>query len=535
MVFPHRQIMHRCAVRHDSRYGHAYVPGIDLRIPHERGCYFLRTNGSGFRADHEFGPRNGKPRIVVHGDSFAAGDGVSNEERFSDLVARALDVDVQNMAVSGYGPDQGLLRLEDRPPIDADLVLWCIAVHSIERIRAADRLTSDRQGRVVRVPRPRFELDGDELVLRGTPVPRAGEPIAEAIEALPPPLEHPVRCAVRSALAPALARVRRAAARAIDGIGGIKPDDAYADDESWALLSAIVRRFHARSDGVPVAIVPLPTAPYLTGGLRPTFQERFDSLALPESGLHVIDLVSALRTLPFRAREEFTYRRDLHYSPEGHAAVARVVADRIAALGLVPCRVPRGGSAAGGGRSAGGGRRLRLVVTWDGAGSRARLDADRRALARADEAELAGAVGHDGALPFAAINHCLEAAGVVGPELASITIESPPAPVDGARSDAVDGTALRAAAAWIRWTAAAERDLRALLRYRGPVDHRSRPPAYRDRTAANRESATDEEAIWLERELARLARRQRLRATDLARLARRWERRTRRARDAARP
>ena len=105
--------MHRCAVRHDGRYGHSYVPGVTLRVPHERGAYFLRTNRAGFRSDEEFGPRDGKPRVVVFGDSFAAGDGVANAERFTDRLARDLDVEVLNKAVSGSGPDQQLLLLED--------------------------------------------------------------------------------------------------------------------------------------------------------------------------------------------------------------------------------------------------------------------------------------------------------------------------------------------------------------------------------------------------------------------------------------
>ena len=88
----------------------------------------------------------------------------------------------------------------------------------------------------------------------------------------------------------------------------------------------------------------------------------------------------------------------------------------------------------------------------------------------------------------------------------------------------------------MRWEAAAERDLRRLLHYTGPVRRvmaEHAPPSI-----AAAELDNDVERRWLERELARLARptlavEARVRAFRA--LCRRWERATRRARWAAVP
>jgi len=51
--FPHRLVLPGRLIRHDPVLGHAFVPSVRRRVPHEHGAYFAVTNAAGFREDHE--------------------------------------------------------------------------------------------------------------------------------------------------------------------------------------------------------------------------------------------------------------------------------------------------------------------------------------------------------------------------------------------------------------------------------------------------------------------------------------------------
>ena len=85
--FPHRKIFH-----YDSRFGYRFQPNITARIPHEGGGYLVKTNKQGFRCNYNFTKeKKNHNRILVFGDSYTAGDGVSNRYRFTDEMENLLD------------------------------------------------------------------------------------------------------------------------------------------------------------------------------------------------------------------------------------------------------------------------------------------------------------------------------------------------------------------------------------------------------------------------------------------------------------
>src|SRR3989442_6670299 len=98
-----------------SVIAHRFIPGMRPRIPHERGGYFVRTNDSGFRCDHNFSAE--KPattrRILLFGDSHTAGDGVSNGQRYGDLLEEQLGIQVYNFGLPGTGTDQQYLAYQE--------------------------------------------------------------------------------------------------------------------------------------------------------------------------------------------------------------------------------------------------------------------------------------------------------------------------------------------------------------------------------------------------------------------------------------
>jgi hypothetical protein len=101
-------------------------------------------------------------RLVVLGDSVAFGLGVSDDQTFCSLLnARANGMEVANLAVQGYGPDQELLTLErDGLRLEPDVVVLahCLANDFAEAMLAVSLYDG-------RMPKPRFTLLGDRMEL----------------------------------------------------------------------------------------------------------------------------------------------------------------------------------------------------------------------------------------------------------------------------------------------------------------------------------------------------------------------------------
>ena len=97
---------YRQVFKYNKKIGHSYIENLETRLLHENGGYFLKTNSSGFRSNIEFQNKKGKrKRILFFGDSNTAGDGVDNNERYTELIGKEFDCDVYNYAISGTGTD----------------------------------------------------------------------------------------------------------------------------------------------------------------------------------------------------------------------------------------------------------------------------------------------------------------------------------------------------------------------------------------------------------------------------------------------
>ena len=85
------QATHRMIIQYDPEVGHRFTPNLRARLPGDEGGYFVVTNSTGFRSDHEFEKQQAKHgRILMFGDSYTAGDNVSNADRYSDQLAKIL-------------------------------------------------------------------------------------------------------------------------------------------------------------------------------------------------------------------------------------------------------------------------------------------------------------------------------------------------------------------------------------------------------------------------------------------------------------
>ncbi|MCR9248081.1 MAG: hypothetical protein NXI31_23870 [bacterium] len=535
--FPHRFVPSGRQIRHDPALGHAFLPQVHTRVPHEHGAYFTVTNREGFREDHDLATPPPGLRVLCYGDSYAAGDGVDNAERFTPRLGELLGITVSNVAVPGHGPDQNLLQLESGAMPRPDLILWCIAVHTLERIRSTSRITIDREGRMWRVTRPHFQLlPNGELELRGVPVPEHGERLEE-------PAPTQIQGALATRVADVLTGVRRRFVARFGTWLKPPPDPEYDDPagEPMQLLTAIVRRFHRAAADVPIAIVPLPTARYLVESRQPLFQQRFEELADPTAGLHVLDVTHPLQHASPAARAGFHYRLDGHFTRSGHVAVARALADQLLEHGLVPdSRAPVASAAATTAAPAAGERSsITLVAGWELADSFAELrDSGGQLLgSRRRESEFATNGTRPGTLPLSAVHAVLEQARIAGPELVRIELRSPCSGDALLDTDLPDSTRVELAAGHVRWRVAAAGDLRTFLAYEGPVVHAFETLRADDVDASPVTTGADEELRWLQARLPRVLAAPGPRTLErrIERLARLWELATRTARETMLP
>ncbi len=338
---------HRMVLCHDEVIGQRYVPNQRARIPFEDGGYLVETNSLGFRSNREFtAARTRRRRILFLGDSYTAGYGVDNDERFAELAGGLLDCEVYNAGVTGTGTDQQVLAYEAYlSDIECDLVVLGVWIENIERIKAEVHVTIDpRSGDRVATAKPFFVLDGrGELRLENSPVPRARRS-AEHLDLYgrvePSGRRHRVRSLVVDVLRSE--KLDRLGRRAADNVRHriqratgqqVYPDYGDADSRGWQLMEAIIGRLARALDGTPLLIMPIPTGHYFRDSpLRPLYQQRFETLADPDRRIHVADISTPIAALPAPTRAQLTFRTDAHFSRAGHRAVAECVADAIAEL-----------------------------------------------------------------------------------------------------------------------------------------------------------------------------------------------------------
>jgi len=146
-----------------------WIPKPNLRDVKAFGNKILNTNSKGFRGkkDSPYTKNKEKLRILILGDSFTFGDEVSDDETYSSYLQEMLpNAEVINMGIHGYGHDQMLILLkEEGVKYAPDIVILGFLALDMSR-----NLLEFRD-----YAKPRFVLQGGELKLTGTPVPRPEE------------------------------------------------------------------------------------------------------------------------------------------------------------------------------------------------------------------------------------------------------------------------------------------------------------------------------------------------------------------------
>ena len=270
----------------------------------------VTVNARGYRGRQLSLPRpRGLTRVVVIGDSIAFGLHVSDDEVFPSLLdSRPNGLEVANLSVLGYGPDQELLVLErDGLPLEPDVVVlsFCLANDFAEAMLPVSLYDG-------RSPKPRFRLEQGRLQLDASAV--SLSPLAAVLQQLSDH-SHVYNRAVgllpHQPVAPGPHWRERYAA-------------ALRDEETALQLSrAIVDRMAAlcAERGIRFLVALMPDRfSYRT---KPPIAERFAS-ALAASGIEVLDLSERFRSEGLRLTE-VALDGTGHLSPEGHRRVSEAL------------------------------------------------------------------------------------------------------------------------------------------------------------------------------------------------------------------
>ena len=302
--------------------GYRFIPNLKARIPHEGGGYLLKANEAGFRSERAFvKPRApGSRRVLFFGDSFTAGDGVSNPERYTDLLERSMPaLETYNFGVSSTGTDQQyLVWREFAQDIEHDALVIAVFVENVRRIVARYRPHREVSGRERLYAKPYFTLDGTALRLHQVPPP--AEPFV--LDDLAPQEHGAVDTGGRF---PALRSVVTAlgARELVQRLIRYQPLPAYNSPKSpdWLLMRAILSEWIGKQRR-PVVLMPLPLPQHLDElcDARP-YQARFAELAA-HTGCTLHDPLPQMLAYPSATRRAFRWANDIHYTPAGHQALA---------------------------------------------------------------------------------------------------------------------------------------------------------------------------------------------------------------------
>ncbi len=333
-------------VIYDEWMGWTYRPN-SLR---QAGAFTINSAGFRSRRDYDLRPPPDSLRIALFGDSFTAGDDVSDVEVWGFLLERELNeagirAEVLNFGVGAYGMGQAYLRWRHLGKgFSPDIVIFGLQPENLKRNVNVFRQLLHRSGPAF--SKPRFALIDDDLQLLNAPTlpPEELTRVFENFSSHPlAPYEFWYQSRFRAARwwssSRLLSIVFEALRQAED-----EPDIYTPGSEGGQLGKAIVDAFaqEVLGDGSEFIVLHLPLQSHL--------KRYFSNFPRPRP-LYDFLLEHSRQSYHYIAFEEHLQPSHLddanwsatkHYGPPLHELLAQVVAEDIAACVVSgACRLPR--------------------------------------------------------------------------------------------------------------------------------------------------------------------------------------------------
>lgn len=340
---PLEKVTEGVVTTYDPLLGFRFIPGTHAHVRDAEFDFEFQINGHGLRMDREvsYSRPSENRRVVLIGDSFTFGGGVTNADRYGDRLEALTGVEIINMGMWGTGTDQQLLLyLTKGRRYDADVVVLAYLIENIQRNASTARL----QANGMLVPKPKFTIEDGRLVLVNVPVPKVavGETDerekwrarqAEQSTGLPIPFREAL--ARHSALYQFLRARLALGVKALLG-AGLRPYPEYDPDrEEWRLTRTLLANFahQVRIRRSQFLLVVIPTSDYVYGRARDDAPFRLLHELAAQEGIPILDLLPGLRAEGAHTSEPLYYPVDGHLTPVGHAVAAKLLAERLKQLG----------------------------------------------------------------------------------------------------------------------------------------------------------------------------------------------------------
>lgn len=316
--------MSRQLFEYHATTGYRFIPGLRARVPHESGGYLVRVNESGFRCDHPFQIEKpaGKRRILLFGDSFTAGDGVSNGQRFGDQLEGLIpNLQVFNFGLPGTGTDQHYLAYREfGQALNHDLLVIAVQVENVRRVGQRYRPFENENGEVRYFAKPYFEVVDGRLEARHVPP----DPKPHLPEEIPAEFREDTggRFGALRKLVNTIGMKELA-----QKVTRFQPVPEYDDpaNPSWLLMKRVLEEWIS-DHGKPVLLMPLPLYHHIEEtSSAENYQQRFQEIVGSTGCLFHDPLPDLLGYSP-EERRRFRFAKDLHPTQAGHAALARSLA-----------------------------------------------------------------------------------------------------------------------------------------------------------------------------------------------------------------
>ena len=303
---------YRAVFKFNEIWGHWFRENLSTRVPGSslaNGYYLVTTNSVGARSARE--PvevdDSTKTKVLFIGCSFTAGDGVCNQQRFSDLLEQKLGtVESHNFALSGSGNDQQLLIHEQfQPLIKPDILILspfvgCLGRNMIGLRKAFDPLT----GVTIFRPKPYFKLIDNDLRLANSPVPKRALHLSSTAgqEGTKVPTWFGTSADVSS-----LARLKRVIKRMI-GKQSFNTAASYRDKNAdiYKLGQAILTKTLLTSQATTKIVMPLPRFEDVFGSGSITYRDFYQEVADRTDSIF-LDCIAAFKTSSKSELESFFF------------------------------------------------------------------------------------------------------------------------------------------------------------------------------------------------------------------------------------
>jgi lysophospholipase L1-like esterase len=254
----------------------------------------------------------GRKQVVLLGDSVAWGYGVGDADTLSYILEPGLKphgVQLSNLAVSGYGFDQYLLRLQENLPLLSKQLAGIVLI-----ICAQNDYQNTIRNSIFGKRKMLFRQRGADIQLTDWPV---------------------SRYSLRNLLSDSfiITKASDASESFRNAIHSIAGDIELTEPEAKIVVLSVLRKIIevARDLRVPMTIIlspdrldfPEPRSRYVN------FQNVLD-----EAGISYIDYRRVIQEKGFNVSG--IYHDRLHYTPEGNRYLADVVRERLSEAGVIP-------------------------------------------------------------------------------------------------------------------------------------------------------------------------------------------------------